>query len=184
MQKHGTIHRTSQIIALDPIFIDNLLHAGVCLKTTDLALNCHSQIIIGKGHPLAPLIIKHCHQTNLHYGREQTQSSTRYWFWIPSCRGIINKVLKQCSYCKRRGAKPWQPFMTNIPSDQLAVNEKLFSNSGVDYFGPILIKSSRHTIDSSISKKIQSIIYLSYNLQSAFETCPWYVNRCISISTT
>ena len=35
--------------------------------------------------------------------------------------------------------------MTNILSDQLVVNEKLFSNSGVDYFGPILIKSSRHT---------------------------------------
>ena len=35
--------------------------------------------------------------------------------------------------------------MSNIPSDQLAVNERPFSNSGVDYFGPILIKSSRHT---------------------------------------
>ena len=28
LQKHCTIHRSSQIIALDPIFKDNLLHVG------------------------------------------------------------------------------------------------------------------------------------------------------------
>ena len=35
--------------------------------------------------------------------------------------------------------------MSNVPSDPLAVNEKPFSNSGVDYVGPILIKPSRRT---------------------------------------
>ena len=69
----------------------------------------------------------------------------RQRFWIPSCRGVINKALKQCSCCKRRRDKPRQPFMSNIPSDPLAVNEKPFSNSGVDYVGPILIKPSRRT---------------------------------------
>ena len=77
MQKHGTIHRSSQIIALDPIFKDNLLCAGGRLKSTDLALNCRSQIIIDKGHTLTQLIIKHFHETNLHCGREQTLSSMR-----------------------------------------------------------------------------------------------------------
>ena len=58
LQEHGTIHISSQIIAVDPIFKDNLLRVGGSLKSTGLALNCHSQIIIGKGHPLAPLIVK------------------------------------------------------------------------------------------------------------------------------
>ena len=35
--------------------------------------------------------------------------------------------------------------MSNIPSDQLAVNEKPFSKSGVDYFGLVLIKSPKRT---------------------------------------
>ena len=58
LQKHDTIHISSQIIALDPIFKDNLLRVRGSLKSTDLASNCHSQIIIDKGHPLAPLIVK------------------------------------------------------------------------------------------------------------------------------
>ena len=37
-----------QIIALDPIFMDNLLFVGERLKSTDLDLQCHSQIIIDK----------------------------------------------------------------------------------------------------------------------------------------
>ena len=77
------LSRCSQIIALDPIFMDNLLQVGGCLKSTDLALNCHSQTIIDKGHPLAPLMVKH--KTNLHCGREQTLSSMRQQFWIPLC---------------------------------------------------------------------------------------------------
>ena len=68
--KHATIYRSSQIMALDPIFKDNLLRVGGRLKSTDLALNCHSQIIIDKRHPLALLIIKRFHETSLHCGRE------------------------------------------------------------------------------------------------------------------
>ena len=86
--------------------MDNLSHVRGRLKFATLALNCHSQIIIDKGHPLSPLTVKHFHETNLHYGREKTLTSMRQRFWIPSFRGIINKVLKQCSYCKRRRAKP------------------------------------------------------------------------------
>ena len=59
------------------IYKNNLLHVGGLLKSSDLALNCHSQIMIDKGHPVAPLVVKHFHETNLHCGREQTLSSMR-----------------------------------------------------------------------------------------------------------
>ena len=84
LQKHGTIHRSSQNIALDPIFMENSLRVGGGLKSTDLALNWHSQITIDKGHPLAPLIGKHLHKTILHCEHKLTLSSMRQQFWIPS----------------------------------------------------------------------------------------------------
>ena len=37
LQKHDTIHRSSQIIALDSIFMDNLLRVGGRLKSSNLA---------------------------------------------------------------------------------------------------------------------------------------------------
>ena len=92
LQKHGTIHRSLQIIALDPIFKGNLLRVGGRLKSTNLALKCHSQIIIDKGHPLTPLIVKHFHKTNLHCGRGQALSSMRQRFWTPSNNVVIANV--------------------------------------------------------------------------------------------
>ena len=68
-------------------------------------------------------------------------------------------VLKQSSYCKRRTAKPGQSFMSNIPSNQLAVNEKPLSNSEVDYFGPVLIKSSRRTRLNPASAKRYRVLF-------------------------
>ena len=104
LHKHGTIHRCSQIIFLDRILNDNLLRVG--------------------GQP--------------NYNSQRTSSSTTHcktlsgkqitlWAWVDSIRhdtailessyrGIINKFFKQCSYWKRRRAKPRQPFMSNIPS--------------------------------------------------------------------
>ena len=98
----------------------------------------------------------------------------RQRFWIPSCRGIIINVLKKCSYCKCRRAKPRQPFMSNIPSDQLALNEKPFSNSGVDYFGPILTKSSKHTRLNLASAKRYGVLFTclttrAVNLELAYD---------------
>ena len=84
LQKHGTIHRSSQNIALDLIFMENSLCVGGGLKSTDLALNWHSQITVDKGHPLAPLIGKHLHKTILHCEHKLTLSSMRQQFWIPS----------------------------------------------------------------------------------------------------
>ena len=49
--------------------------------------------------------------------------------------------------------------MFNIPSGQLAVNEKPFSNSGVNYFGPIFIKSSRRTRLNPTSAKRYRILF-------------------------
>ena len=33
--------------------------------------------------------------------------------------------------------------MSNIALDRIAVNERLFSNTGVDYFGPIIVKLNK-----------------------------------------
>ena len=49
--------------------------------------------------------------------------------------------------------------MSHIPSDQLAVNEKAFSNSGVGYFGPILIKSSKRTRLNPASAKRYRVLF-------------------------
>ena len=156
--KRNPVPKNSTILSLEPAFTDNLLRVGGRLKSTELSLKCHSQIIIDKNHPLAALLIKYHHEINLHSGREQTLSSIRKKYWITSCRGLI-RVLKNCSSCKRRSAKPQQPFMSNIPIDRIAVNEKPFSNTGVDYFGPIIIKLNKRTRSTQPTAKRYGVLF-------------------------
>ena len=117
-KKGNTLPKNSKVLSIDPQIRDNLVCAGGRLKSTDLLFKCHSQIIIDKDHPIAYLIIKHYHEINLHAGREQTLYSLRHKYWITSCRGIIQRVIKNCSFCKHRSAKPNQPIMENIPVDR------------------------------------------------------------------
>ena len=105
LQKGNPVPKNSAILSLGPTFSDQLLRVGGRLKSTELSLKCHSQIIIDRNHPLAALLIKYHHEINLHSGRQQTLSSIRKRYWITSCRGLIQRVLKNCSYCKRRSAK-------------------------------------------------------------------------------
>ena len=77
LQKSNPVLKNSTILSLDPTFPEKLLRAGGRLKSTELSLKCHSQIIIDKNHPLAVLLIKYHHEINLRSGREQTLSSIR-----------------------------------------------------------------------------------------------------------
>ena len=146
LQKGNQVPKNSAIRSLDLTFSDKLLRVGGRLKSTELSLKCHSQTIIDKINPLAALLIIYHHEINLQSGREQTLSSIKKrCYWITSCRGLIQRVLKNCSYCKRRSAKPQQPFMSSILIDRIAINHKPFSNTGIDYFGPIIIKLNKRT---------------------------------------
>ena len=144
LQKGNPVPKKSTSHSLNPTFTDKLLHVGGCLKSSELSLKCHTQIIINKNHTLTALLIKYHHETNLHPGREQTLSSIRKKYGIISWCRLIQRVLKNSSYCKWRLAESQQPFMSRIPNYRIAVNEKPFSNTRVDYFGPIIIKLNGH----------------------------------------
>ena len=96
LQKGNPVPKNSTILSLDPAFTDKLLRVRGRLKSTELSLKCHSQIIIDKNHPIAALLIKYHHEINLHSGREQTLSSLRKRYWI-TCPGLIQRVLKNTS---------------------------------------------------------------------------------------
>ena len=81
----------------------------------------------------------------MHVGREKTLSSLRSQYSIPSCGGIIRSGIISCLYCKRERFKPVPPFMSDIPEDRLCVDEKTFTNAGVDYLGSYHIKLFKRT---------------------------------------
>ena len=122
--------------------------------------NNSNQVILSKNHTVSKLIISHYHKLTLHSGREQTLASVREKFRIPACRGLINQVTNSCPLCKFRSAKPQQPIMSNLSNDRLSVGEKPFSKVGVDYFGPLVVKLSKHTRSNQATVKRYAFFFM------------------------
>ena len=66
---------------------------------------------------------------------------------------------KNCIYCKRRSAKPQQAIMPSIPIDRIAVNEKPFCNTGLDCYGPIIIKLNKRTCSTQPTVKRYGVLF-------------------------
>ena len=118
---------------------------------------CKNQVIINKSHPISKLIIKDCQ--GAHIGREHTLALLRHKIWIPSCRGLIRKVLFDCLYCKRERIKPQKAFMSELPKERLDAYQKPFYNTGIDFFGPVIVKLSRKTCANQAKAKRYGVIF-------------------------
>ena len=69
----------------------------------------------------------------------------RQQFWIPQGKSLTRKIINNCLYCKRGRTEPKVPVMADLPRERLAIFEPPFTNTGVDYFGPVSVKRGRST---------------------------------------
>ena len=54
---------------------------------------------------------------------------------------------------------PESPFMGDLPKERVKIGEKPFSNTGVDYFGPYLVKKNRETRSTKALTKYYGVIF-------------------------
>lgn len=109
---------------------DGLIRVGGRLENSALpAATKHP--VITKSHPLLDLVIRHLTLTLL---REE--------FWILRTRATVRAVLRTCVTCAcDRAARPSQ-LMGNLPDARVSHSTHAFEHVGVDYAGPILVRTS------------------------------------------
>ncbi|EZA59726.1 hypothetical protein X777_16375, partial [Ooceraea biroi] len=91
---------------------------------------------------LLNLIIDHAHKRGLHAGLQLTISILRQEFWILRARSVARSIVFKCVTCTReRTAIPSQ-LMSDLPSVRVSPPTRCFQHCGVDYAGPILVRSS------------------------------------------
>ncbi|XP_058816181.1 uncharacterized protein LOC131679468 [Topomyia yanbarensis] len=100
-------------------------------------------IILPKKHDLTTLLVDSYHRHFKHQNRETVFNEIRLKFRIPKLRPLILRVSKDCQLCRVRKSTPRPPMMAPLPQARLTPNIRAFSNTGVDYFGPILVKQGR-----------------------------------------
>ena len=144
LRDNGCLKANNELVKLDPFLGDDgLLRVGGRLKHALIPYASKHQIILPSRHRVTMLLIRHIHVRNLHCGKEHLMSILRQEYWIIKCRETVKNVLRKCMVCKKLRPKLMSTKMADLPKERLAIGSPPFTSTGVDYFGPIIVRMFR-----------------------------------------
>ncbi|XP_071580243.1 uncharacterized protein [Temnothorax nylanderi] len=143
ISKGNTFSRSHPMAKLTPFLDrDGLLRVGGRLHYADLSMESKHPIILPRRSPLTTLIIDDAHSRTLHGGTQVTLSYIRQTYWIIGGRAPVRSIILNCTRCARfRGIRA-QQLMGQLPASRV-IQARPFLHSGLDYAGPIMIKTWR-----------------------------------------
>ncbi len=100
-------------------------------------------VILAKDQHITTLILRHKHHQLSHSGRNHMLSKLRKRYWIIKRNTAARKIIFSCGHCRRFGVKASEQKMVDLPKERLIPDLPLFTNVGVDYFGPVEVKRGR-----------------------------------------
>lgn len=121
--------------------VDGVLRCEGRLTHSDLSYDAKHPILLPKDCDYSNEIIKNIHEGNYHVGVPHTLSLIRQKYWIPQGRAQVQKIIGKCPQCKRHGGGPYTlPSTPALPTERVKY-DKSFAYVGIDYFGPMLVRS-------------------------------------------
>ena len=144
-ERHGNVCKSSPIYKKWP-FMDE---EGVLRMRGRIGASIYATfaakypVLLPKYNHLTFLIVGWYHYQYRHANRETVVNEIRQCFDILNLRALVKKVADACPYCRvmRRYSKP--PPMASLPKMRLAAFTNPFTYTGVDYFGPVLVRVGR-----------------------------------------
>ena len=141
-RKKTSVKRNSPIRRMDPFLDKGILWVGGRLRRADLPYETKHPIILPrKSHVTTPLI-HNVHKHLGHAGRCHVIADLRAKYWIIKVNAAVRQVISKCVFCRRNYRRPAEQKMVDLPKDRISLLPP-FTYTGVDYFGPFLIKESR-----------------------------------------
>ncbi|XP_071575678.1 uncharacterized protein [Temnothorax nylanderi] len=138
-----TVPHRSQLARLSPFLDDNgVLRVGGRLKHALIPDDERHPIIAFTDSWLTCLLVESCHRRTLHGGVQLTLGTLRLRHWIPRGRAVVRQLLHRCVTCTRWRAATPQPPMGNLPRARV-MPTRPFQRTGVDYAGPIYIRTTK-----------------------------------------
>ncbi|XP_043482111.1 uncharacterized protein LOC122511116 [Leptopilina heterotoma] len=140
LQTKREVPPSSKIVSLSPVFKDGLIRMNG--RVSKDGSGFQPIILDGRNHIVRLLILQH-HRKAGHHGRERVVNDLRQNYWITSIRTAVRRSWNDCLLCKHRRAKPVAPMMAPLPTPRLQDNVVAFTDTGVDYFGPMQVTIGR-----------------------------------------
>ena len=138
------IPKNSKILQFSP-FIDQqgLIRAQSRIGKSHLNFETKHPIMLHWKHHVVELFLQNEHKNNQHEGTEHVRNIVQQKFWILGIQNALRSIKNKSIRLNRKGkAQTKAPVMANLPEERL-VASTVFSNVGVDYFGPFTVKIGR-----------------------------------------
>ncbi|XP_022170758.1 uncharacterized protein LOC111034046 [Myzus persicae] len=136
------IPRKSNLCQLRP-YIDEtgILRVGGRLRNA-IALNIFQRnpILLPHRSVFTKLIFENEHRKIMHGGPQALLAAVRSTYWPINGRHIARSIVHKCIPCFKLKPVVFQPIMGDLPKDRVTPSRP-FSKCGIDYAGPIMIKS-------------------------------------------
>ncbi|XP_053377557.1 uncharacterized protein LOC123564742 [Mercenaria mercenaria] len=142
VMKTGRVPKVSSLTKLSPVYIGSLLRVGGRLDNSDLHSDVKHPIILPNNHHVTRILIRKYHEINAHMGAHYILSLIRQKYWIVHGLKTVKSELSKCIECKRRLQRPQTQQMGQLPAERLTPDKAPFTYVGVDYFGPMYVKSA------------------------------------------
>nr|XP_057931658.1 uncharacterized protein LOC131131201 [Doryrhamphus excisus] len=138
----------SRLLTLAPEYDQSsgLIRVGGRLRRCDsLSQEELHPILLPSSHPVVKLLIQHYDNQLHHPGSERVFAELRRKYWILRGREAVKKHQHYCVDCRKWRSRPQVPRMADIPPSSLRLCRPAFYSTGVDCFGPMIIKVGRRT---------------------------------------
>ena len=130
------------------------------LSNAELPMDDKHPILLPSKHHITILVAQDCHKHVMHGGIKETLAELRGRFWIIKGRSLLRNLLHQCTICARINARPYDAC-ESPPLPQFRVREyPPFNCVGVDYAGPLYVKSGEKVWISPFSCCVTRAIHL------------------------
>ncbi|XP_044594851.1 uncharacterized protein LOC123272215 [Cotesia glomerata] len=119
---------------------DGIIRVGGRLENAPDSDQQKHPAILPRDAALTRLIISDAHQRTMHGGTQLTLACTRQRYWIIGGRQPVRSHILKCLVCARHRGVRAQQLMGQLPAQRVTPSPP-FSHTGVDYAGPVSIKS-------------------------------------------
>ena len=140
LKSRHKLHNSSSLLALCPFLDENgLLRVGGREHYSGRPYTNQHPVILHGTHHVTKLLIQSEHLRLLHAGPTLLFSSLSRRLHIVRGRNAVRSITRACVTCRRVAARPQHQLLGQLPL-QRVTPDIVFSNVGLDYAGPLLLK--------------------------------------------
>ena len=119
--------------------------SGRFRRLVEIDFDTMQPIVLDARHTFVKLFLWHTHLKNHHQGIDYLRSKVQKRYAILKLRSTLRSIKSNCVLCRKFRAATIQPIMADLPKERLSYQSPPFTNTGVDYFGPIYVTVRRTT---------------------------------------